>query len=775
MVALTFTLSLLGVPNVTLTDARGVEFFETRIRPVLHARCYECHSSEAKDLHGGLRLDSRAGLLAGGDTGSVIVPGSPEKSLLIRAVRFEDPDLEMPPSGKIPEREIALLVQWVKMGAPYPENGAGAARRAERARVDLATARSFWSFPMPQRRPLPKVRDTAWARGRVDGFVLAQLEKQGLSPSPPADRRTLIRRATFDLTGLPPTPSEVAQFLADESLQAYENLIERLLRSTAYGERWGRFWLDLARYCDAPAPWSVSEAKPYLYRDWVVQAFNDDMPYDEFVKRQLATDHMEETGREDLPALGFLGLSPVYWKELRLSPEVIKTIIAEEWEERIDTVSRTFLGLTAACARCHDHKFDPITTQDYYALAGVFASTQVVDRPVIAGVDEHNWIKAHADVVALKEEINLIKAVRPPPADAQKRIKEINGKIEHIRESTPHFHGLSTKAVIDSSVDVLPDGPNLTKLVYKPGVASDIAVQIRGNPSSLGRVMPRRFFAVFSQAEPVTFKNGSGRLELAEAIVGAGAPLSSRVIVNRVWLHHFGRGLVETPSNFGVQGERPSHPELLDDLAASFMTNGWSIKSLHRRLMLSATYRQASAPDADKHAIDPDNRWWWRMNRRRLEVEAWRDAMLEVSGELQRQVGGPPTDLDDTHRRRTIYGTIARRDIHDMLRLHDFPEPTAHSPGRDLTTTPLQQLFVFNSSFMRQRAAALAARLHGDDAPFEELVENAYQLLYVRSPSPEEQQLAAQFLQSDATQTRDELRVQYLQVLLGNNEFFFID
>ncbi len=610
----------------------------------------------------------------------------------------------MPPRGKLPARDIAIFAEWIRRRVPFPDAGKTTTQRV----IDIAEGKKFWSF-QPLKTSTPAA---AGGRTRLDGFLLAELEKRGLSFAVETDRRTLIRRVTFDLIGLPPAPEEVEAFVRDETPDAYERLVDRLLASPQHGERWARFWLDLARYCDIPEEWVKRPSKPGLYRDWVVNALNADLPYDRFVKLQLAADHITDAKPDERAALGFIGLSPSYWKELKLAPDVIKAVVAEEWEERIHTVGSTFLGLTVACARCHDHKFDPITTQDYYALAGIFASTREAD----------------------------------------------------LKTSTSSL----APGVEDANMFVLPDGPHKTKIEYKAGTGLDVAVQVRGNPASLGPFVPRRFLSVLSK-EPTLFKQGSGRLELANAVVTEGGALAARVIVNRVWMHHFGTGLVDTPSNFGVEGSRPTHPALLDDLAARFVASGWSLKWLHREIVLSSAYRQSSAHDARKHAIDPDNRLLGRMSRRRLEVEAWRDAMLTVNGVLDHRLGGAAQELTDAkNSRRTLYGTVKRRELNDLLRLHDFPDPTTHSASRTPTTTPLQQLFVLNSPFMQQQSAALAKRaeIAGDN---EARVRRVYQLLFGRLPASGEAKLAKDFL-IDAPSWPA-----YCQALLGSNEFLFVD
>lgn len=729
------------------TSAADQQFFEAKVRPLLVERCHACHSTKSRKQRGGLLLDSRTGISRGGDSGPAIVPGEPEKSRLIQAIRYQDASLQMPPKRRLSRREVAILEEWVRRGAAMPEDSVAPARHA----IDLAEARKFWSFQSPRMAAPPATRDRAWPQRPIDAFVLAELEKHGLSPSPPAARRALLRRVYFDLIGLPPSPEEVDAFLADPAPDAYARRVERLLAAPAYGERWRRYWLDLARYCDIAEPWAESKGQPYLYRDWVVQALNDDLPYDQFVQRQLAADVLPDTVPADRAALGFLGLSPTYWKELKLDKDVIKTVVAEEWEERIDAVCRTFLGLTVACARCHDHKFDPITQQDYYALAGVFASIRQADLSV-------------ADWRSLTD-------FRLPAAAATTGF-ETAVMVRHMKRPL-------ALGVVDASLHVLADGAHHTKLEWRAGVAQDIPLHIRGNPSRPGSLVPRRFLAVLSPDPPRSFHQGSGRRELAGALVTDGAPLTARVMVNRVWSHHFGRGLVDTPSDFGSQGARPSHPQLLDDLTARFIAHGWSLKWLHREIVLSATYQQASSHNEHNNALDPDNRWLWRMNRRRLEVEAWRDAMLAVTGTLSLVRGGPPQELSDpNNRRRTIYGTVKRRELNDLLRLNDFPDPMAHSPARVPTTTPLQQLFVLNSPFMQQQAAALVRRIK-TEAPesLEARVQQAYRLLYGRPATEGQVKLAIAFLKegSPRDSEQDTRWQQYAQVLLGNNEFLFVD
>jgi hypothetical protein len=768
---------LVGQEKSAKFSAADIEFFEKKIRPLLHKRCYTCHSTDAKKLRGGLRLDSQAGLFTGGDSGPAVVAGQVEKSLLIDSVRYGADSFQMPPKGKLPAMEIVLLEAWVKRGAPFPKSDKDDVTGP--AGIDYAAGRRFWSFQPLKRVMPPSVPQGQRVRKRLDAFVLAELNKRKLHPSPEADRRTLIRRLSFDLTGLPPTPEEVDRFLADRSPEAYAKLVDRSLATPQYGERWARFWLDLARYTDATASWLDSTGQAYLYRDWVTQAFNEDIPYDQFVVRQLATDMLPETGPADTPALGLLGLSPTYWKELKLPMEIIKVIVADEWEERIDTVSRSFLGLTVACARCHDHKFDPISTEDYYALAGVLASTRLAERPIISAAEYKPVALAKAETKKLADQLKKLRAKKPAAKDAAAQISKLEKQIQQIKKSTPHYNTPLANGLKDESMYVVRAGKTAqdgTRIEYKPQ-PRDLPLFIRGNPNKLGAVVPRRFLRVLSSGEPKPFQNGSGRLELARAIVNDAGALAARVIVNRIWLAHFGHGLVETPSNFGSQGMLPSHPELLEDLTARFVENGWSIKWLHREIVLSATYRQSSTSQKENQDLDPDNRWLWRMNRQRLDIEAWRDAMLAVSGRLDSTIGGPSQSLaSNTNRRRTLYGTINRREMPAMLRLHDFPDPTAHSARRINTTTSLQGLFVLNSPLMTTQAAALAARVQKaipNDIPGQ--VQLAYGLLFGRPATEEDIALATEFLTTKNAKTKVPSWQMYAQVLLGSNEFLFVD
>jgi hypothetical protein len=608
-----------------------------------------------------------------------------------------------------------------------------------------------------------------------------------MRPSPEADRRTLIRRVTFDLTGLSPTPAEVEAFLSDTATDAYERLVDRLLSSPRHGERWGRFWLDVARYAeDNPTGEATNKAprNPHAYRDWVIRALNDDLPYDEFVRRQLAADLMPNLPRSELAALGFIGLAPVYHKEPKLSAEVIATIVADEWDERVDTITRGFLGLTVACARCHDHKFDPIGTADYYALAGVMASTQLVERPLVPAdpAAEEALAGLRTELVDLELRLGYAREMRATAVKQKedgskydRPIEELEARIKALNATKP-FDGPTAPAVRDAGLWVDGSDPSWTALDYRPGIARDLPVFLRGNAANHGPIVPRRFLAVLSPGEPRGFREGSGRKELADGIVGEAASLSGRVIVNRVWGWHFGRPLVMTPSNFGKLGEPPSHPELLDDLTARFIAGGWSLKALHREIVLSSTYRQSSRGDASARSTDPENRWLGRANRRRLDVEGWRDAILQVSGALDPTMGGPSGSLEDTgFLRRTVYGKVSRQRVADVLRVFDFPDANRHGEGRDATTTPLQQLYFLNSPFLLAHSASWAGRTFDRQPAPEEFVAALYRNALLRDPGADEIGRALRLVESEGGPESREAWAVLAQALLISNEFLFVD
>lgn len=791
-----------------------IEFFEKNVRPVLVTRCYECHSAESKILMGGLRLDSQQGVAAGGDSGPVIDHANPSESLLLLAVSWEDDNYQMPPDEKLNDKEITALTRWVEMGAPDPRTSDSAP--VEERVIDIDEGRKWWSFQPVQSQTPPAINHPEWAQNRLDHFIAHRLDQQGLSPSDPADRETLIRRVTLDLTGLRPTYDEIQAFVADTNPAAYSRLVERLLDSPRYGERWGRYWLDVVRYAeDNYTREATTPPFPFAwrYRDWVIDAINRDLPYDQFVKRQLAADLMPELPRTELVALGFLGTAPNYHKDGRLSRDVIQTLYMDDWDERLDTVTRGFLGLTVACARCHDHKFDPVPTEDYYRLASVFASTvqaprtlnpidpeketgfmvdtqQIFYRSYVANLlrddpgskpeeAREKVIRYTAEMEQLKQDHADLKeehpamfsyldrlARRPRPYPDQPSTdndsRERDRRRGRRRDSGDLFH-----AVFDAGFWVDGSDPDLTMLEIRPGQPHDLQVMIGGNVSKLGEPAPRGFPQVLSTGDAVFPESmASGRLELANRIFQDASGLSARVIVNRVWGWHFGKPLVATPSDFGRQGQPPTHPQLLDDLAARFIQNNYSLKWLHREILLSATYQQASQPRSPEVEQDPDNRLLWRMNPRRLQVEAYRDCLLQATGDLDLSMGGRSDDLDrlENHR-RTVYGRVSRGRQAQIAKLYDFPVPTMHNPQRETTTSPLQQLFVMNSDFMQQRAEALVQRVAQHSRSSDRVVA-MYHHVFGRDPDESELQRAQAYLAQAS-------EVSFAQALLSTNEVIF--
>ena len=763
----------------------GLDFFETKIRPVLIERCYKCHSADAAKLKGGLRLDRRASVFEGGDSGAAVVPGKVDESLLIKAISWSGVVSEMPPDGKLPDRVVADFREWIARGAAFPADSATVA--AKPRPVDIEQGRKFWSFQSVRTVPTPRISDPNWPLRKIDFFVREQLDRQRMRPAPAADRRTLIRRLSFDLLGMPPTFAETEAFIADETPDAYERLVERYLASPHYGERWGRHWLDVARYAE-DHPTSESTCKPprfaYRYRDWVIRALNEDLPYNEFVRRQLAADLLDVAPSE-IAALGFLGLSPVYHKEPKLAADVISVIVADEWDERLDTVTRSFLGLTVACARCHDHKFDPIKTDDYYALAGVLASTQLVEWPLVetSPEDAAALTEVQRQIVDVELRFDYAKRNRDTAKGQGVDLAPFETDVVHwgatlnTLKDTALFDGPIANGVRDAGLWINGDDPAWTLLDYQPSRPRDLPVFIRGNPANAGQIVPRRFLEVLSPHDAKPFQHGSGRRELAEAIVRDAASLAARVIVNRVWGWHFDRPLVTTPSNFGRLGDAPSHPELLDDLAARFIESGWSLKWLHREIVLSATWRQASRSPTDFRDRDPDNRWLWRMNRRRLEAEAWRDAVLTASTELDTTMQGPSVSLDDAKfRRRTVYGIVSRQKPADLFRLFDFPDAKRHTENRLPTTTPLQQLYLLNSPFLQQQAEA-TARVVLDETPPgpAAIARNLFRRILLRDPTSDELAEALGLVRIENGEVPTKNWSLLAHSLFATNEFLFVE
>jgi hypothetical protein len=748
--------------------AEGVAFFEKKIRPVLVAKCYECHSSEnKKKARGGLILDTRAGLRTGGDTGPAVVPGKPEQSLLIKALRHGDDKLKMPPKEKLSGSVVADFERWVRMGAPDPRDGKA---RVVRGDIDIEKGRQFWAFQPPRKNAPPAVKNTAWPRGDVDRFLLAALEARGLAPVGDADRRTLIRRLSFDLVGLPPTPEEVEAFVNDSSSEAFAKVVDRLLDSPRFGERWGRHWLDVARYAESSGK-QVNFNYPHAwrYRDWVIAAFNADKPYNRFVQEQVAGDllpakHAKQQA-EQLIATGFLAIGPKPHNErssLQFSMDVV--------DEQIDTVSQAFLGLTVSCARCHDHKFDPIPMRDYYALAGIFRSTETNYGTVRfiqnAHPSELFTLPAGSGQAAGTDRLTPAQManVKRQKASLEKQREELRRtrKLFGTREGIIlQFRLAGVDARLASYED---DGtPKLLAMgVRDRALTRNSPVYQRGEIDKPGDMVPRGFVQVVSR-DPPRVRNGSGRLELAQWLTSRDNPLTARVLVNRVWLHLFGRALVASPDNFGASGRKPSHPELLDHLAVTFQ-EGWSVKKLIRQIVLSRAYALASTHDDTNHEADPENTLVWRMRKRRLEAEPLRDAMLAISGQLdltppkgspvarfgeglsQALMRGGP--LDARLNCRSVYLPVVRDQHLDSMALFDFADASLVSGERATTTVPSQSLYLLNNPFVIRQAEAAAARLKTDAKSDSERIRLAYLRFLGRPATAQETRTAQQFLES---------------------------
>jgi cytochrome c553 len=791
-----------------------VQFFESKVRPLLADRCLRCHGPDKQS--GGLRLDSASAVRKGGDSGPILTPGKPDESRMIRAVRRLDETLQMPPKDPLKAEEVAVLTAWVRMGAPWPETSAAVTTKP----AIEAARKTYWAF-QPLSDPLvPGVRDTAWPLNEVDRFLLARLEARGLKPIGPADKRTLLRRLTFDLIGLPPTPDEVAAFEADTSPDAFAKVVDRLLASPHYGERWGRHWLDVVRYADTAGDNSdYPVPQLYKYRNWVIRAFNQDKPYDQFLREQIAGDLLlardEQDRRDKLIATGYLAGSRRFG-----SYEDARYQWYLTYEDTIDNLGRTVLGLTINCARCHDHKFDPITTEDYYALYGIFQSTRypwpgtelskvpydlvplAPAAEVAAALQERQRKQAalEAEVKRLeKEKLAADKAVKEAEAspqgperdlrlaEARQAAEEAAKKVQAARKERDLF---AKSAPPFETAYAMAEGKTEGK--KKVGNA---CVQIKGDPEKLGPEVPRRFLAVLGgQTLPADAK-GSGRLELAGWLTDPNNPLTARVMVNRIWQHHFGKGIVPTPSNFGKQGQPPTHPELLDYLARRFIDSGWSIKAMHRLMVLSRSYQLSALSDPSNDpqvAVDPNNDLLWHFSRRRLEAEAIRDAMLAVSGGLDRTPGGPHPFPDQTtwdftqHKpfkavyetnRRSVYLMTQRIQRHPYLALFDGPDTNASTATRLTSTTPLQALFLMNDPFVHEQARRFAARLLVECPDDAGRMERAYLLAFGRPATAEEKAVGAAYLAKVRAKLREDGAAweSYVRALLMSNEFVYVN
>lgn len=794
------------------TEPAGIEFFERKVRPILVEHCYECHSTKADKAEGGLLLDSRDVLLRGGDSGPALVVGDPEKSLLIIAVRQTDKDLKMPPEKKLSASQLADLDAWVKMGAPDPRLSSAVNPSTLPSRtkygMSLEEGRMFWSFRPVQDAPPPQVKNTAWPQTSPDYFILARLEQAGITPAPTADKRTLLRRVTFDLTGLPPTPSEMDAFLADRSSHAFEAVVDRLLASPRYGERWGRHWLDVVRYADTcgnASDYPVPQA--HKYRDWVIDAFNRDLPYDQFLREQIAGDLLPSNNDTEryrrITATGYLAIARRFGGDR--TGEHHLTL-----EDTIDNLGRAILGSSIACARCHDHKFDPFTMSDYYGLYGIFDSTRYpfpgaeVSRvqadfvPLMSSTEIETMLKPHREkLAAIDAEIKrweaaATEAKQAPESSATmkaEKAKLVAAAEAALAEAKKQRSAVLVEAPVVNSAYAVAEG--------RP---ADAKIQLRGDPKRLGDETPRHFPAILGNQTLSQQNSGSGRLQLAEWVTDPANPLTARVFVNRIWQHHFGKGIVQTPNDFGKQGKPPTHPELLDFLAARFVENGWSIKSLHKLILLSHTWQLAGGDVPSAGKVDPANELYWKYPRRRLDAEEIRDTLLFVSGDLDETRGGEhpfplahtwnwtqhkPFTADYETQRRSVYLMQQRLRKNGYLALFDGADPSSSTGVRLASTTPLQALFIMNDPLSHRAADKLAERLIAATPDESERQTLAFQIALNRLPTVEESQECREFLRQyreksaplkqPASQLERQTWSAFARAVLSGNELIFVD
>ena len=744
----------------------SLRFFENRIRPQLAENCYECHGSERQES--GLRLDTYAGILEGGDTGKAVVPGEPDESLLLVALSYENEELEMPPDGRLSDRVIEDMRQWIELGAPHPDQG----RPVAEASPDEPSEALQWSFVQPRPGPLPTVQRLDWSQSPLDHFVLSRLEKRELVPMPPADRRTLIRRVTFDLIGLPPTPDEVRNFVAATAPDAFARQSDRLLASPRYGERWGRYWLDVARYADSNGlDENLAYGNAWRYRDYVIGAWNADKPFDRFVTEQLAGDLLSEGSeaerREHLVATGFLALGPKVLAEVDAKKMEMDII-----DEQVDTLGRALLGLTVGCARCHDHKFDPLTNADYYGLAGIFKSTRTMENfiklarwhenSIATAAQQQRQATHHEAVESTKAAIkDLMAAAEESTKQQRDEPRSENAQTQSADETQRSLKQLQSKlAELEKHPPQMP-----TAMGVQEGKVSDLKIHIRGSHLRLGSTVPRRFPAFLAGMSQAAFgPSQSGRLQLAHWLTDSSNPLTGRVIVNRVWRWHFGRGLVGTPDNFGRLGELPTHPQLLDWMTVRFVEDGWSIKSLHRMILSSSTYQLSSRANPQAARVDPENRLLWRATVRRLEAEAIRDSLLFASGELNLAMGGSllhvknrqflfdHTSKDGTtydSRCRSVYLPVIRNHLFDVFQLFDYADASVTNGNRTTSTVAPQALFMLNGDLVRDAMKALATRAlrEGGTQPRDQ-VAFLYMATLARLPRPTEIEQALAFVEN---------------------------
>ncbi len=743
-------------PAAKAQTAESLEFFENRIRPVLATNCYVCHSAEAKTRMGGLSLDTREGIRQGGQRGHAVVPSAPDESLLLSALRYEG-NVKMPPGGRLPDRVIADFEAWIRMGAPDPRESAV---KSQASSINVERGRGFWAFRAPRKDPLPAVQNLSWPRGAIDQHVLAGLEHRDLRPVGDATRTDLLRRSTFDLTGLPPTVDELQAFLSDESPRAFAKVVDRLLESERFGERWGRHWLDVVRYADTigrtrnlPFPMA------WRYRDYVIDSFNRDKPYDRFIREQIAGDLLPYESAQERAvhqvATGFLALGAHDLNEP--DPKQFEMDIADEM---INVTTRSVLALSVGCARCHDHKFDPIPAADYYALGGIFRSTELRN-----GLRRRPRFNGAYFLPELMVELDELPAYSSPGGEAH--LSERRRLWAEMRAAEDRRDRNAVRAAVRELAKI-PMPENLAMGVVEADQPANIRLNIGGDPHTLGDEVPRGFVQVMFPAGaelPSIGPGRSGRLQLAEWLVRPDNPLTARVMANRVWRHLLGKGLVGTVDNFGSSGQRPTNQALLDYLAVRFIEGGWSVKGLIREIVLSRTYQLATEIDEGNFAKDPDNDHIWRASLRRLEAEAVRDAVLMVSGELSEtpkaspvasfdpfrliNPGTPqisPWEVSETY--RSVFVPVIRNAARPMFEAFDFPEPSETKGARDVTTGPAQALFLMNGEFVRLHSLTAAERLLAAEQSDRVRVRHAFRQVLNRDPSTREEDLTMRHVAS---------------------------
>ena len=812
-----------------ITASADDEFFESKIRPVLAETCFKCHGGQKTS--GGLRVDAREALVKGGERGPAIIPGDADGSLVVRAIRHIDDDLEMPPGKRLPDAVAADFAAWIKDGAPWPKAADSKGFKSTR----------HWAFESVKDSD-PPVDPSGWSDHPIDRLLAAKWREKGLRPVADADKRTLLRRTTFDLTGLPPTCEEMNIFLGDQSPDAFAKVVDRLLAAPQYGERWGRHWMDVARYADTAgdnADYPIPEAR--LYRDYIIDSFNADKPYDEFVREQLAGDLLAQRGppekyAERVIATGFLALSRKY----ATAPEELWHLTLED---TIETTGRAFLGLTLRCARCHDHKFDPVTQADYYALYGIFASTKFA----YAGSEEFqskNFPRSHfvpllpaaeaaprrrayeetlqrlqAEIARAEAEDPLAKSVAdldPRVAALETSIAELEKLHQDPKALRAHLLSLRTRRDAARATWQQKLGSLRSRLneLRRPGLPSDLpgayavqdaspvdeAIHLKGEPTERGKVVKRNAPA-FLTHEPLNIASGaSGRLQLAEWLTRTDHPLTSRVMVNRIWQHHFGRGIVASSSNFGTRGDEPTHPELLNWLAARFVQSGWSIKAIHRLILSSRAYQLASATEESNASVDPSNRYFWHFDRRRLSAEEIRDGMLSLGGRLDLNRPGPhpfppiatwgwtqhnafKAVYPSNH--RSVYLMTQRLQRHPFLALFDGPDTNHSTDVRTSATVPLQALYFMNNPFVSEQAERFARRLCEASSDPRYRISIACEQAWGRIPTEAEVtkgtsyvgRFAQESLRAGAAAERAEIEAwtSYARILMWSNAFLYVD